>query len=59
MYNRDERLLGAVARSAYESLLEIMDADSGIPRSDAHAQLLEADFADGDAGYQYFTKPVS
>jgi hypothetical protein len=51
MYNRDERPLGAVAESAYESLLETMDADSGIPRSDAHARLLEADFADGDAKY--------
>ena len=51
MNNNDKRPLGAVAESAYESLLETMDADSGIPRSDAHAQLLKADFADGDAEY--------
>ena len=45
MYDRDERPLGAVAESAYEVLLEAIDPDDGIPRTDAHKRLLEADYA--------------
>jgi|APHM01.1.fsa_nt_gi hypothetical protein len=51
MYDRDERPLGAVAESAYEVLLETIDPEDGIPRSDAHERLLEADFTDTDAEY--------
>ena len=28
-----------------------MDPEDGLPRSEAHAQLLEGEFADGDAEY--------
>ena len=51
MYDRDERPLGAVAESAYEVLLQTIDPEDGIPRSDAHERLLEADYADTDAAY--------
>ena len=51
MYDRDERPLGAVAESAYEILLETIDPDDGIPRTDAHERLLEADYAEADADY--------
>ena len=51
MYDRDERPLGAVAESAYEILLETIDPDDGILRTDAHERLLEADYAEGDAEY--------
>ncbi|ERH05213.1 MAG: hypothetical protein J07HN4v3_00807 [Halonotius sp. J07HN4] len=51
MYDRDERPLGAVAESAYEILLEDGDTEDGIPRSDALARLLEADFTEPDAEY--------
>ena len=51
MYDRDERPLGAVAESAYEILLETIDPDDGIPRTDAHDRLLEADYAEADADY--------
>ena len=51
MYDRDERPLGAVAESAYEVLLEAIDPDDGIPRTDAHERLLEADYAEADADY--------
>ena len=51
MYNNDERPLGAVAESAYEILLEQCEIEDGFPRSDARAELLEADFTDGDAEY--------
>ena len=51
MYNRDERPLGAVAESAYEALLETIDPEDGIARSDAHERLLEADYAEADAEY--------
>ena len=51
MYDRDERPLGAVAESAYEILLETIDPDDGIPRTDAHGRLLEADYAEADADY--------
>ena len=49
MYEGDERPLGAVAESAYEILLETIDPENGISRSDAHKQLLEADFTEPDA----------
>jgi len=51
MYDRNERPLGAVAESAYEILLETIDPDDGIPRTDAHERLLEADYAEADADY--------
>ena len=51
MYDRDERPLGAVAESAYEILLERIDPDDGIQRTDAHERLLEADYAEADADY--------
>lgn len=51
MYDRDERPLGAVAESAYEVLLEAIDPDDGIPQTDAHERLLEADYAEADADY--------
>ena len=51
MYNNDKRPLGAVAESAYEILLEQCEIEDGFPRSDARAELLEADFTDGDAEY--------
>ena len=51
MYDRDERPLGAVAESAYEVLLETVDPENGIQRSEAHERLLKADFAEGDAEY--------
>ncbi|MFQ3476687.1 hypothetical protein HKK80_10590 [Halonotius sp. F2-221B] len=51
MYDRDERPLGAVAESAYEVLLETIDPENGITRSDAHERLLEADYAEADAEY--------
>ncbi len=51
MYDRDERPLGAVAESAYQVLLETIDPEDGIPRTDAHERLLEADFAEADADY--------
>jgi hypothetical protein len=51
MYDRDERPLGAVAESAYEVLLQTIDPEDGIPRSDAHERLLEADYAEADAEY--------
>jgi len=51
MYDRGERPLGAVAESAYEVLLEAIDPDDGIPRTDAHERLLEADYAEADADY--------
>ncbi len=51
MYDRDERPIGAVAKSAYEVLLETTDPDDGIPRTDAHDRLLEADYAEADAEY--------
>jgi hypothetical protein len=51
MYDGDERPLGAVAESAYEVLLETIDHENGISRSDAHERLLEADFAETDAEY--------
>ena len=51
MYDGDERPLGAVAESAYEILLETIDPENGISRSDAHERLLEADYAEADAEY--------
>jgi len=51
MYDRDERPLSAVAESAYEILLEAIEPDDGIPRTDAHGRLLEADYAEADADY--------
>jgi hypothetical protein len=51
MYDKDERPLGAVAESAYEVLLETIDPENGITRSDAHERLLEADYAEADAEY--------
>jgi len=51
MYDRDERPLGAVAESAYEILLETIDPEDGIPRTDAHERLLEGDYAEADADY--------
>jgi hypothetical protein len=51
MYDRDERPLGAVAESAYEVLLETIDPENGITRSEAHERLLEADYAEADAEY--------
>ena len=51
MYNNDKRPLGAVAESAYEILLEQCEIEDGFPRTDAHAELLEADFTEGDAEY--------
>ena len=51
MYDGDERPLGAVAESAYEILLETIDPENGISRSDAHDRLLEADFTEADADY--------
>jgi hypothetical protein len=51
MYDGDERPLGAVAESAYEILLETIDPENGISRSDAHERLLEADFAEADADH--------
>jgi hypothetical protein len=51
MYDRDERPLGAVAESAYEVLLEAIDPEDGIPRTDAHERLLERDYAEADADY--------
>jgi len=51
MYDSDERPLDAVAESAYEILLEQCEIEEGFPRIDANAELLEADFTDGDAEY--------
>jgi len=51
MFDKDERPLGAVAESAYEILLETIDPENGISRSDAHERLLEADFAEADADH--------
>ena len=51
MYDKDERPLGAVAESAYEVLLETIDPENGITRSEAHERLLEADYAEADAEY--------
>ena len=51
MYDKDERPLGAVAESAYEVLLETVNPENGITRSDAHERLLEADYAESDAEY--------
>ena len=51
MYDNDERPLGAVAESAYEILLEQCEIEDGFPRSDAHAELFEADFTAGGAEY--------
>ena len=51
MYNNDKRPLGAVAESAYEILLEQCEIEDGFPRTDAHAELLEADFTEVDAEY--------
>ena len=51
MYNGDERPLGVVAESAYEVLLETIDPENGITRSEAHERLLEADYAEADAEY--------
>jgi len=51
MYDRDERQLGGVSKSAYEILLETIDPEDGIPRDDAHGRLLEADFVEADAEF--------
>ena len=51
MYDGDERPLGAVAESAYEVLLETIDPENGITRSEAHERLLQADYAEADAEY--------
>ena len=51
MIDIDDRPLGAIAEDAYQILLETMDPEDGLPRSEAHAQLLEGEFADGDAEY--------
>jgi len=51
MFDTDDRPLGTIAEDAYEILLETIDPEDGLPRSEAHSQLLEADLADGDAEY--------
>jgi hypothetical protein len=47
----DERPLGGVAESAYETLLAAIDAGEGIPTEEAHARLLEDDFPEEDAEF--------
>jgi len=51
MYNSDDRPLGAIAEDAYEILVETVDPEDGMPREEAHAELLEGDFVDSDAEY--------
>ena len=51
MYNSDDRPLGAIAEDAYEILVETVDPEGGMPREEAHAELLDDDFVDSDAEY--------
>jgi len=51
MYNSDDRPLGVIAEDAYDILVETVDPEDGMPREEAHAELLEGDFIDSDAEY--------
>jgi hypothetical protein len=51
MYDVDKRPIGAVAEDAYEMLLEAIDPEEGLSRSNAHARLVESGFAEADAKY--------
>jgi hypothetical protein len=51
MYNSDDRPLGTIAEDAYEILVETVDPEDGMPREEAHAELLDGDFVDSDAEY--------
>jgi len=51
MYNSDDRPLGAIAEDAYDILVEAVDPEDGMPREEAHAELLEGEFVEGDAEY--------
>ena len=51
MFNSDDRPLGAIAEDAYDILVEAVDPEDGMPREEAHAELLKGDFVDSDAEY--------
>jgi len=51
MFNSDDRPLGAIAEDAYDILVEAVDPEDGMPRGEAHAELLKGEFVDSDAEY--------
>ena len=51
MFNPDNRPLGTIAEDAYDILVETVDPKDGMPREEAHAELLDGEFVDSDAEY--------
>ena len=41
MFNPDDRPPGAIAEDAYDILVETVDPEDGMPREEAHTELLE------------------